>query len=238
MKSAGRGLSEATNLSDEAADFQKQLNKSQEIFNAKNNPEALQELTQDAAKAQKADLLESLDAKRQALIEGAKEKYKGLGNFGGEGYGKYQGNLMDNGGKAKNVALGLRVDPKGNDLIEEFARNTDSYHVGQWSKAGLIKTDENPFVRRFYEALYTSIQSGGKIKFNLDFLSITKAEKIKRFSDPFDFYGGRHSNVSNWELQQILNNKMFYDNTEFFIGKDKLNLQDVLDFGLGFKGGK
>ena len=60
LKSVGRGLSEATNLSDEAADFQKALNKPQDIFNAKNNPQALQELTQDAAKAQKKNLLDSL----------------------------------------------------------------------------------------------------------------------------------------------------------------------------------
>lgn len=56
LRSSMRGL-------DEVTDFQKSLNKHQAFFEAKNNPEALQELTQDAAKAQKSKILEKLKAK-------------------------------------------------------------------------------------------------------------------------------------------------------------------------------
>jgi hypothetical protein len=98
LRSSARELNEVLTVSDEVLEYQRALSKSQDLLNAKNSPEALQELTQAEAKAQKADLLESLEAKHKALIDGAKEKYKGLGNFGhSEDYAAYEGKLMNKG---------------------------------------------------------------------------------------------------------------------------------------------
>ena len=126
-----------------------------------------------------------------------------------------------------DIALGLTRDKNGNQLLQPFADDLGAIGNKDWIAKGL--SGEKPFVQRFYQALYRSTSGGGRIKFNLDDLDINRALKTDRFSDPFDV------GVTNWELQQILSNRQFYDATDFFLGGQKLDLQDVIDFGLGSK---
>ena len=104
------------------AEYQRVLNEAQDVLKAKNNPEALQELSQAAAKKQKALLLESLETKQKALIEGAKERYKGLGNYGNsDNFGKYHILGMD--GVADDISdiTRQRGYPVGFNSYDEFA---------------------------------------------------------------------------------------------------------------------
>lgn len=133
--------------------------------------------------------------------------------------------LVHNNG-CDDLALGLRVNDNGSEVLSRWkgtARSSD-----EWVDAGLAES--GPFVRRFYQATYRTTQRGGKINFHLDDLDIDRALGVNRFSDPFDV------GVTNWELQQILNNKLLYSNTDFYLGLQKLSLEDILEFGLAFRG--
>jgi len=132
------------------------------------------------------------------------------------------------GSKSDDIALGLTRGRDGKPLLQPFADDVGAVGNHDWVARGLA--DESPFVQRFYQAGYRSTSNGGRIKFNLDDLNLNRALDTPRFSDPFDV------GVTNWELQQILNNRQFYDATDFFIGSEKLGAQDVIDFGLGFGG--
>ena len=129
---------------------------------------------------------------------------------------------------ADDIALGLTRGRKGQPLLQPFADDLGAIGNRDWVTRGLA--DEGPFVMRFYQAAYRSTSKGGRIKFNVDDLDLNRALNIPRFSDPFDV------GVTNWELQQILHNRQFYDATDFFIGTQKLRPKDVIDFGLGFRG--
>ena len=61
LRSSARELNDILKVSDEVLEHQRVLSKSQDVLNAKNNPEMLQKLTQVEGKAQKADLLEELN---------------------------------------------------------------------------------------------------------------------------------------------------------------------------------
>jgi RHS repeat-associated protein len=132
------------------------------------------------------------------------------------------------GSKSDDIALGLTRGRDGKPLLQPFADDVGAVGNHDWVARGLA--DESPFVQRFYQAGYRSTSNGGRIKFNLDDLNLNRALDTPRFSDPFDV------GVTNWELQQILNNRQFYDATDFFIGSEKLGAQDVIDFGLGLGG--
>ena len=125
-----------------------------------------------------------------------------------------------------DIALGLDRGRNGERLLQPFADDLGAVGNRDWIARGLA--DEAPFVRRFYQASYRSTANGGRIKFNLDDLDLDRALSTPRCSDPFDV------GVTNWELQQVLNNRQFYDATDFFIGGQKLNAEDVIGFGLGF----
>ena len=127
-----------------------------------------------------------------------------------------------------DVALGLTRGRHGKPLLKPWADKIGAVTNENWIAAGLA--DEGPFVQRFYQALHRSVSNGGRIKFNLDDLNLNRALGTNRFSDPFDV------GVTNWELQQILHDRPFYNATDFYIGGQKLSPQDVIDFGLGYGG--
>ena len=81
LQDAGRGLNRAIKVSDEVADYQRVLNQSQDVLKAKNNSEALQELSQTAAKEQKSQLLRELDD--SGIYEGAERTRRAQSELGG-----------------------------------------------------------------------------------------------------------------------------------------------------------
>ena len=87
-----------------------------------------------------------------------------------------------------------------------------------------------PFIERFHQALSRAIVGGGRILFNLDELSLSQALAADFFADPFD------DGITNWELHQVLHDKRYYLATDFYLGGQKLAFQDVLEFGLTFRG--
>lgn len=132
--------------------------------------------------------------------------------------------------ETQDVALGLTRGRNNTPTLQPWADQIGAKTNRDWISDGLAQ--EGPFVRRFYQALYKATSNGGRIKFNLDDLDLSRALNTKRFSDPFE------NGVTNWELQQVLGNKQFYNSTDFFIGGQKLSAQDVADFGLCFRGGR
>jgi hypothetical protein len=117
-------------------------------------------------------------------------------------------------------------------LLEPFAERHGARSNANWIESGLA--DEGPFVHRFFQALYRTTSRGGRILFNLDDLSLTRALATQRFSDPF----AEDVGVTNWELQQLLHNRAFYDKTDFFIGDQKLTQEEMHDLGLDFRGSR
>jgi len=125
-----------------------------------------------------------------------------------------------------DLALGLRVNDNEREALTRWkgtARSSD-----EWVDAGLA--ENGVFVRRFYQATYRTTRRGGKINFRLDDLDIDRVLSVDRFSDPFEV------GVTNWKLQQMLNNKLLYSNTDFYLGLQKLSFEDILEFGLAFRG--
>jgi hypothetical protein len=124
------------------------------------------------------------------------------------------------------LALGLRVNDNEREALTRWkgtARSSD-----EWVDAGLA--ENGVFVRRFYQATYRTTRRGGKINFRLDDLDIDRVLSVDRLSDPFEV------GVTNWKLQQMLNNKLLYSNTDFYLGLQKLSFEDILEFGLAFRG--
>jgi len=127
---------------------------------------------------------------------------------------------------AKSIALGLGRDPDYNPLLVPFAKARGAFSNENWIDEGLA--DEGPFQDRFAQATTRSIASGGRIHFNLDYLSINKALAADVSGGPYDIGG-----FTNWELHQVLNSPELYPFTDWWIGDQQLSLQDVLDFDLG-----
>lgn len=130
--------------------------------------------------------------------------------------------------KGMDVALGLTRDRKGQPLLEPFAKKIGAVSNERWIQVGLA--DRVAFVLRFHQALYRSISTGGRAKFNLDYLDLNPALRTPRYSDPFNV------GVTNWELQQILHSRYFYGKTDFYIGDHKLSPGEMKDLGLRFRG--
>jgi RHS repeat-associated protein len=173
-------------------------------------------------------------ARADQVLARSRAKYGELGNWGGAGFGKYQGYLMKSEKSVKNIALGLSRHPKtGEDILENFAKNVGGHRYRDWAKVGL--TDEINFVNKFYQATYRTIQDGGRIKFNLDFLNLDDALSKPRFFDPYNF-NGRGGRFTDWELQQVIHNKLLYENTDFYIGLERLSSRDLVEFGIDFRG--
>ena len=127
-----------------------------------------------------------------------------------------------------DVVLGLSRGRTREPLLQPWADDLGAVTNRDWVAKGL--SGEAPFVQRFYQALYRTSSKGGRVKFNLDDLDLNRALSTKRFSDPFDV------GVTNWELQQVLHNRQFFNATDFFIGGQKLSADDVIEFGLSFRG--
>jgi len=131
---------------------------------------------------------------------------------------------------ADDIALGLTRGRNKEELLQPWADEIGALTNRDWTPNGL--SESAPFVQRFYQALYRTSSRGGRVKFNLDELDLDRALSTRRFSDPFADGVG----VTNWELQQVLHNRQFYDATDFFIGGQKLSADDVIEFGLSFRG--
>jgi hypothetical protein len=132
----------------------------------------------------------------------------------------------DGGSGPKSIALGLDGDPLGGDLLGPFAQARGAYMNADWMKQGLA--DIGPFQQRFAQAAERSIASGGRVHFNLDYVSIDRALDADTSEGPYGPGG-----FTNWELQQVLNSSRIYPSTDWWIGNDQLSPQDIIDFGLG-----
>jgi RHS repeat-associated protein len=136
----------------------------------------------------------------------------------------------------KSIALGLDRDPAGNDLLQPFADARGAFTNAQWAREGLVDLvyDDAGVVRgpsfdiRFAQATSRSINSGGRILFNLDYVSIGRALRADTSAGPYGPGG-----FTNWELQQVLRDPQLYNATDWFIGGGKLTPEDVLGFELG-----
>jgi RHS repeat-associated protein len=167
-------------------------------------------------------------------IPGCGSEYQGAPGGGGSG-GSGSGTGGNPGGgnppvHPLNVGLGLRVGRNGQELLQPWADRVGAITNRDWIPRGLA--EDGPFVERFNQALNNSTQGGGRILFNLDDLNLDTALRRPFTDDPFDDLG-----VTNWELQAVLRNSTYYDNTDFYIGNEVLTPQDIIDFGLSFIGG-
>ena len=141
------------------------------------------------------------------------------------------------GSSGKPVALGLDRDPAGNDLLQPFADNLGASTNRDWIKDGLVTPTTDPatgriigpdFETRFGRATSNTIDSGGRIAFNLDHFSIDDGLSTDTSDGPYGDGG-----FTNWEFQQILNSPTLYPATDWYIGNEMLSPEDVTDFGIG-----
>ena len=84
------------------------------------------------------------------------------------------------------------------------------------------------FETRFGQATSDTIDSGGRIAFNLDHFSIDDGLSTDTSDGPYGDGG-----FTNWEFQQILNSPTPYPATDWYIGTEILSPEDVTDFGIG-----
>lgn len=121
-----------------------------------------------------------------------------------------------------DIALGVNQQQE----LEIFIENVRSWIYKNWDIVGLYNTTKNyGWGRVFYDSLFSCIANGGKINFNLDGLDIAKA-----LNDPdYMTWVGRYT---AWELQQIVRNPVFLDNTVFYLGGRILSKEEVLALGI------
>ncbi len=131
--------------------------------------------------------------------------------------------------KKTDVALGL--SGKDNPHLQPWADEIGAITNRDWIPSGLA--NEGPFMVRFYQALVKATSGGGRIKFSLDGnFDLKRALATDRNADPFDDGVG----FTNWELQQVLFIRRFYDATDFFLGGRKLTPSEMNEHGLHFRG--
>jgi hypothetical protein len=137
----------------------------------------------------------------------------------------------------KSVALGLDRGPAGNDLLQPFADNLGASTNRDWIKDGLVTPTIDPatgriigpdFETRFGQATSNSIESGGRIAFNLDHFSINDGLAADTSEGAYGDGG-----FTNWEFQQILSSPTLFPATDWYIGPEMLSPEDVTAFGIG-----
>lgn len=123
----------------------------------------------------------------------------------------------------KDVALGLRTID-GAESLGPFGARLGASTSDDWARLGLHNAPEGRFDIAFQQTLDNITGNGGRIKFNLDSLNVKNAlggnplERIDRYTE--------------WELQQIVRKKGWFNATDFYLNGQKLSLEQLLELGI------
>src|ERR1022692_3346910 len=109
-----------------------------------------------------------------------------------------------------DIALGIKEHG-----LEAFAASVNASFMSQWIKLGLFDATEKSWGRAFEQALTKTFAAGGRFHFNLTGLEIADALK----GDPETWV----DRYTAWELQQIVRNLAWFDNTVFYLGGSLLS---------------
>ncbi len=118
-----------------------------------------------------------------------------------------------------DIALGIQEQG-----LEAFAAKLNASFVAQWLKLGLYDKSEESWARAFEQVLTKTLAGGGRFHFNLTGLDIADALN----GDP-SWWVDRYT---AWELQQIVRNQAWFDNTLFYLGGNLLSMEQVKSRGI------
>jgi len=122
-----------------------------------------------------------------------------------------------------NVALGLRrID--GDLALRPFGDRFGAVIDEDWARLGLHNAPQGRFDIAFEQTLDAITARGGRIKFNLDSLDVAKALA----GDPTD----RIARYTEWELQQIIRKKSWFDATDFYLDGKLLTPEELQNLGI------
>jgi hypothetical protein len=119
----------------------------------------------------------------------------------------------------RDIALGIQEHG-----LEVFAASVNASFMDQWIKLGFYDKTEESWGRAFEQVLTKTLAVGGRFHFNLTGLDIAGALK----GDP-EFWVDRYT---AWELQQIVRNHEWFDNTLFYLDGNLLTQQGVRALGI------
>ena len=125
-------------------------------------------------------------------------------------------------GKGVDVVLGIRKN-----RIADFTAFAEKHGAPftEWEELGLVKNvPEGRFDIMFEQALEKTVSTGNKISFDLTELKIAEALA----GDP-TLRVGRYA---AWELQQLVRNKTWFAQTEFYLNGAKLLPAKVAELGI------
>ncbi len=110
--------------------------------------------------------------------------------------------------------------------MDEFSELTGAPRDKGWVGAGIVpEMDYKIFDNKFMTAVIEVYASGGRIFFNLDGIDLRRVLKAKGRSH-WDF---DDVSVTDWELNQIIDNQNLLDATDFYRNGKKIQTQDLLD---------
>ena len=125
--------------------------------------------------------------------------------------------------KGTDVALGLRTID-GVPSLRPFGDRLGAVIDEDWARLGLHDAPPGRFDLAFRQTLDNAVGGGGRIKFNLDSLDVQKAlagnpvERVGRYTE--------------WELQQIVGNRKWFEATDFFLNRRRLTVEELLQLGI------
>ncbi len=122
-----------------------------------------------------------------------------------------------------DIALGLFSDGRDADLAA-FARQHNASYMSQWREMGLFDRDVRGWARAFEQVMARTLARGGKIHFNLAGLNIEEALD----GDPAEWVG----RYTAWELQQIIRNASWFNDTIFYLGGEVLQTSQLSALGI------
>lgn len=122
---------------------------------------------------------------------------------------KYTKNILPEAIKSRNADITLGVS----DRLIQFSAKAEGVFFHHWKDVFGISGEVTgqAFKDNFNKVLNSAIDSGNKIKFDLGGLS--KTDILEASTKSIELTSG---NYTKWELNQILNNKKYMDNTTFY----------------------
>lgn len=118
-----------------------------------------------------------------------------------------------------DIALGLR----NGEQLPEFANLVKAPHVDQWPELGLYNKNVTNFPDAFHQAVDKVLESGGKIKFDITKLDLSKAAKAQGKSLYDEGIG-----YTDWEFGQVTGNSKLLKSTEFYENGKLVKTSEVL----------
>ncbi|MSU78460.1 MAG: hypothetical protein EXS16_10240 [Gemmataceae bacterium] len=119
----------------------------------------------------------------------------------------------------RDIALGMQEHG-----LEAFAAKVNAAYMSQWRELGLYDETEESWGQAFKQTLAKTLALGGRFHFDLTGLDISVALN----GDP-DFWVDRYT---AWELQQIVRNQDWLDNTLFYLNGRLLTPEGVKALGI------